>query len=79
MLNCFYFWNFSATHLVPVFVGELLARVSPLDACAVHQNLRLEPLTGQCGHDVFDGFPISQFGDVDPRFTTETIDNLVFG
>lgn len=37
-----YIW----TYLVPVFIGELLARVSALNTGAVDENLRLQALTG---------------------------------
>lgn len=68
-----------STHLIPVLIGEFFGRVSPLDPCAVHQNLRLKPLADQCGHDAFDGLAIPKLGDMDPCFTSQAINDLVLG
>jgi hypothetical protein len=66
-------------YLVPVFVRELFGGVSSLDTGAVHQNLWLDSLAGQCGDDVFNGLSIAQLGDVNIGLATKTVYDLIFG
>lgn len=62
---------------VEVAVGEGLARVSALDACAVHQDpdflvAVIEDLGGESG----DGLGRAQIGSVDGSFAAEGADGL---
>ena len=73
----------SRTHLVEVAVGEHLARVTALDACAVDEDADLvvigQDLGGQGGDLVLGG----EVGRVDPYFAAELLDGVfrlgVFG
>ena len=68
-----------STYFVPVLVGELVARVSPLDSGAGHQDIGLDTLAVQRGHNLLDSLAVRQLGHMDPRLAPNAVDDLVLG
>lgn len=66
-------------HLIPVLVWELVAWMPPLNTSTVQENIGLESLGSHCGHDLFDGLSVREFGDMNIGLATKTVDDLILG
>jgi hypothetical protein len=67
------------THLVPILIGKLLTRVSPLNASTVKKNLGPQSLACDCWNDFLDFFSFRQLYHVNPSFSTDSVDNFIAG
>lgn len=64
------------THIVPVTVGKLLARVSPLDAGAIDQNVHLVTSGGDVLGNVCDLLLDREISREDPCFAAGLFNGL---
>ena len=64
-------------HLIPILIGKLVTRMSPLDTRAVEQNLGLDALACQCRDDALDSLPIRQFRNMDGGFPANAVDDFI--
>lgn len=65
------------SHLVPVFIWKLVARMSPLDPGAVQEDIWFYPLTSYCGNDAFDRVPVRELCHMDPGLATNATGDFI--